>query len=235
MVVAVEQPYFLPYIGYWQLLNAVDIFVILDDVNYIKRGFINRNSILVDGKSYRFSIPVKGASQNRLIMDTRLCFEDKEKKRFLARIECAYGRAPQFSSVYSLMSDIINNDDDDLTGFIQYSLTAIAKYLGITTEIVKSSDMNKDNSLTGQERIIEICKQIKADTYINPTGGRYLYDKVSFNKENINLFFLDTRYGNIVYRQFNDTFVGMLSIIDFMMFNPVEKIQEFLKEYDLNE
>ena len=235
MIVAVEQPYFLPYIGYWQLLNAVDVFVILDDVNYIKRGFINRNNILLDGKSYRFSIPVQDASQNRLIMDTRICLYEREKQKFLARIEYAYRKAPQYLQTYPIIKDIINNEEEDLTEFIQYSLLAIAKRLGITTEIIKSSALGKDNSFTGQKRVIEICKQVKADTYINPIGGRKLYDKFFFNRENIALFFLDTRHENIVYPQFNNAFVNMLSIIDIMMFNPIEKIQKFLEEYDLNE
>ncbi len=234
MKVGIMQPYFLPYIGYWQLLSVVDIFVILDDVNYIKRGFINRNSILLDGRPYRFSIPVKDASQNRLIMNTKLCFDDREKERFLSRIGYAYGKTTQFSQVYPIIDDIVNNDEVNLTEFIQYSLIAIARYLGITTEIVKSSVLDKDNSLTGQDRIIEICRHLKADTYINPTGGRHLYDEASFNKEKMELFFLDTKHEKIVYPQFDNTFVGMLSIVDIMMFNPVETIQEFLKEYDLN-
>lgn len=234
MIAAVEQPYFLPYIGYWQLLNAVDLFVILDDVNYIRRGFINRNSILLNGAPYRFSIPVKDASQNKKIMEMRLCFDEKEKQKFLSRIEYAYKKAPYFSQVFPFISDIIHNPDEDLTGFIQYSLTSVAAYLGIDTRIIRSSAMDKDNTLTGQNRVVEICRQIGADTYINPAGGRKLYDSRTFHKENMELFFLDTRHENIIYPQFNNPFVGMLSIIDIMMFNPTEKIQHFLKEYDLN-
>lgn len=235
MIVTVEQPYLFPYIGYWQLLNAVDVFVMLDDVNYIKRGFINRNSILLDGKSYRFSVPVKEASQNKKIMDLCLCFDEKERQKFLSRIEYAYKKAPCFSQVFPLITDIIHNPDEDLTGFIQYSLTSITAYLGIDTRIIRSSAMDKDNTLTGQNRVVEICRRIGADTYINPAGGRKLYDSQTFHKENMELFFLDTRHENIVYPQFDNPFVGQLSIIDIMMFNSIEKIQDFLKEYDLNE
>lgn len=235
MIAAVEQPYFLPYIGYWQLLNAVDIFVILDDVNYIKRGYINRNSILLNGRPYRFSIPIRNASQGRKIMDTVLCFDEREKQKFLLRIELAYKKAPQFLQVYSLIRDIIYNPQEDLTDFIQYSLVKVCAYLGITTKVIRSSALDKDKSLKGQNRVMEICRCIKADTYINPPGGRELYDKLFFHKENIELFFLDTRHENIVYPQFDNPFVEKLSIIDVMMFNPIEKIQYFLKEYDLNE
>ena len=235
MIAAVEQPYFLPYIGYWQLLNAVDIFLILDDVNYIRRGYINRNSILLNGGAYRFSIPVKNASQERKIMDTALCLEEREKQRFLLRIELAYKKAPQFSQVYPLIRDIIYNPQDDLTDFIQYSLRSVAAYLGITTKVIRSSALDKDNSLKGQERVMEICKCINADTYINPPGGRKLYNKQFFHDKNVELFFLDTRHENIVYPQFGNPFVEKLSLIDVMMFNSIEKIQYFLKEYDLNE
>lgn len=235
MILAVEQPYFLPYIGYWQLLNVVDVFVILDDVNFIKRGFINRNNILINNKPYRFSIPIKEVSQNKMIKDTKLCFNERDRKSFLSQIKYAYGKAPQFKEVYSMIGDIVNNPDEDLTRFIQYSLRTVAQYIGISTQIVRSSDINKNNTLTGQDRVIEICKKLGGDMYINPTGGRHLYDKNAFNKESIDLVFLDTRHEKIIYRQFDNIFVSMLSIIDIMMFNTVEKIQKFLKEYDLNE
>ena len=234
MRVAVMQPYLFPYIGYWQLINAVDKFVILDDVNYIKRGYINRNSILINGKSYMFSIPVKSASQNRLIMDTQLNFDEKEKKRFISRIENSYKKALMFNTVMPHIEKVVGNNTEDLTNFIRYSLEEIMTYLGIKTPLLKSSDLAKDNSLIAQDRILEICKCVGADIYINPSGGRELYRADEFLKQNIQLFFLDTRFGRINYKQFDNEFVNSLSIIDVLMFNPIEKIQSFLKEYDLN-
>lgn len=234
MRVAVMQPYLFPYIGYWQLINAVDKFVILDDVNYIKRGYINRNSILINGKAYMFSIPIKSASQNRLIMDTKLSFDEKEKKRFISQIENTYKKAPMFNTVMPLISKVVENNTEDLTNFIRYSLEETMMYLGISTLLFKSSDIDKDNSLTGNKRILEICKQLDADTYINPCGGRELYHAEDFQEQGMQLYFLDTRFNKIIYRQFRNEFVNNLSIIDVLMFNSIERIQTFLKEYDLN-
>lgn len=235
MKTAIMQPYLFPYIGYWQLLNGVDKFIILDDVNFIKRGFINRNSILVNGKAYLFSVPIQSASQNRRIMDTKLSFDEKEKRRFLSRIRNAYKRAEQFETVMPYLDKIIYNTTEDMTEFIMFSLTEIMDYLGIQTEILRSSEIDKDNSLMAQERILEICRCLKTDIYINPSGGRMLYNREDFARQGVQLFFLDTRFDKIKYQQFQNEFVENLSIIDVLMFNSVDKVRKFLKEYDLNE
>lgn len=234
MKVAIMQPYLFPYIGYWQLIYAVDKFVLLDDVNFIRRGYIHRNRILINGKPYMFSVPVKSASQNRTIMDTELSFDEKEKKKFLLRIENSYKKAPMFQTVMPCLERIINNHTSNLTDFIRYSLEEIMTYLEIKTLLLKSSELDKDNSKTAQERILEICKCVGADTYINPSGGRELYQADEFSKQNIQLFFLDTRFDRIVYKQFDNQFVNSLSIIDVLMFNQIERVQRFLKEHDLN-
>lgn len=235
MKIAIMQPYLFPYIGYWQLINAVDKFVILDDVNYIVRGYINRNSILLNGKPYKFTIPVKHASQNKLIMETKLSFDKKEKDRFISTIYNAYRKAPYYEKIERLLKDIIYYDEEDLTNYIYHSLKVIAEYLGISTEILFSSKIEKDNSLKAQDRIIGICKKIGVDMYINPCGGRSLYQQETFQREGIQLFFLDTKTDEIIYSQGNESFVGNLSIIDVMMFNDDNKIKIFLKEYELNE
>lgn len=233
MKVAVMQPYLFPYIGYWQLIGAVDKFVILDDVNFIKRGYINRNSILINNKPFMFSVPIKSASQNRLIMDTKLNFGEKDKSVFLARIENAYRKALMYEMVMPYIERIINNNTDDLTDFIIYSLQEIMAYLNMQTFLLKSSQMDKDNSLSASKRIIEICKCLNADVYINPSGGRNLYHRNDFAKNNIQLYFLDTRFDKVGYKQFKNEFISNLSIIDILMFNQVSKIKEMLKEYDV--
>ena len=234
MKVAIMQPYLFPYIGYWQLINAVNKFVILDDVNYIMRGYINRNNILLNGKVHKFTVPIKQASQNKLIMETKLSFDQKEKGKFLTTIHSAYKKAPYYKEVDLILRDIICYEEDDLTNYIYHSLKKITQYLGIETEIVFSSKITKDNTLKAQERIIEICKKLGADTYVNPSGGRRLYQQERFQQEGIQLYFLDSKIHEIVYNQGMDGFVGSLSVIDIMMFNDVKKIKEFLKEYELN-
>ncbi len=235
MKIAIMQPYLFPYIGYWQLINAVDKFVILDDVNYIKRGYINRNSILLNAQQYKFTIPIYKASQNRLICETKLNFGQEEKKKFLLTIKNAYRRAPYFLQVMPVIEKIINYDEDDLTKYIQNSLLLISEYLGIDTEFMLSSKIDKDNSLKAQDRILEICKYLETDIYINPCGGRSLYSKEDFMNRGLQLYFLDTRMDRIVYKQGGNDFVERLSIIDVMMYSSVQDIQRFLEEYDLNE
>ena len=234
MKIGVMQPYFFPYIGYWQLLYAVDKFVILDDVNYITRGFINRNSILINGKANRFTIPVLHASQNKLILEMKLCFSLEEKRKFLDKLKYSYKNAPQFATVYNLIKEIIMNETDDLTDYIVFSIEQVKQYLEINTPILISSQITKDPNLKAQDRIIAICKRLKGDIYVNPSGGRQLYNSEEFERESLKLFFLDPIMENIKYKQFDNDFVNYLSIIDMLMFNEVVSIKEFLKMYKLN-
>lgn len=219
MTLAIMQPYLFPYIGYWQLINAVDKFVIYDDVNYIKKGYINRNSILVGGESQRFTLDLIGASQNKLINEI---FIGDNASKILKTIELAYKKAPYFVSVYPVIEDIINQKERNLAKFIGYSLIRISKYLAITTEFIYSSDIEKDNSLKSQEKILNICARLKATKYLNAIGGQELYDKEKFQEQNINLKFLKTEL--IEYKQFKNEFIPYLSIIDIIMFNSKEKI-----------
>ncbi len=233
--VAVMQPYLFPYIGYWQLVNAVDEFVIFDDVNFIKKGWINRNTILLNGQPHRFTIPLDKPSQNKLIMETKLKFPNEEKERFLETLEMAYKRSPYFTDSYKLIKEIIEYDNDDLTDYIANSFNKICSYLGINTRFIRSSEICTDPELKGQNKVIAKCKALKANTYINPAGGRDLYDQKKFAEEGMQLYFIDTHMENIVYPQFQDSFVSGLSIIDLLMFNSSDRIRGFGNDYELNE
>lgn len=229
------QPYIFPYIGYYQLLNAVDTFVILDDVNFIMRGWINRNNILLNGKPFLFSFPLQNASQNNLILDTKLSFSEKEKNKFLKTFQLAYKKAPYFNAFYPVLEDIIFFPDEDLTNFIHNSLTRTLQYLGIKKNILKSSQIEKDNTLKSENRIIEICEKTNTDLYINPTGGKSLYNKENFENHNIKLQFINTVFDQIKYKQLNDSFIPNLSFLDILMFNSKEKVMEFLEQYTLTD
>lgn len=233
MKTAVMQPYFLPYIGYFQLINAVDTFVILDDVNFIMRGRINRNNILLNNNAHLFSIPLEKPSQNKLINQTKIVSDEKWKKNLLKTIHMAYQKAPMFDEIDSFIEDIINFDETDLTKYILNSFTKIADFYDIKTKFLISSEIKKDNSLKAEERIIEICKKLNTKTYINLPGGRSLYHKENFEKARINLRFINPNLGNIIYRQFGEDFVPALSFLDIIMFNSKEKIKEFLQKYSL--
>ena len=225
------QPYFFPYLGYWQLMNIVDKFVIYDDVNYIKRGWINRNRILVEGKPFYIHVPVVKASQNKIINEMEVFVDSSLRKKELKTIELAYKKAPFFDSVYPLIKDIINTEQNRLSEYLIKSLHVIARYLQIETEFLISSQIRKNNNLKAQDKIIDICRVLEADEYYNAIGGLDLYSGKMFNENGIQLFFVNMN--EISYKQYNNSFVPNLSILDIMMFNSVEEIHKMLKEYTL--
>ena len=228
MKLAIMQPYLFPYIGYWQLINAVDTFVIYDDVNFIKKGYINRNSILSNGKAQLFTLELISASQNKLINDIEV---GNNRTKILAIIEQNYKKAPYFNEVFTMLKDILKNDEKNLAKFIGYSLELISKYLDIDTNFIYSSSLEKDNTLKGQEKILEISKLLNANKYINAIGGKELYDKYIFKKLNIELNFLETHI--VEYKQFKDDFIPYLAIIDILMFNSTDESKNMLNLYKL--
>jgi len=231
MKIAIMQPYFFPYLGYYQMFGAVDKFVLLDDVNFIMRGYINRNSILINGASHKFSIPLQQPSQNKLINETKLNFSSKDRENFLKTITLAYKKAPFYNDFYSILEDIILNSQDDLTKFLKYSFEKVKTYLSLNTEILISSEIKKDNTLKAQDRIIEINKQLNSTMYINAIGGVELYNREDFKKENIELKFIKMK--DVKYPQFKNDFVANLSMIDVLMFNSKEEIKDLLAQYEL--
>lgn len=231
MKLAIMQPYFMPYIGYFQLIQVADKFVFYDDVNFINRGWINRNRILVNGKDFLFSIPLKEASQNKLINEIYLSDDVKWKEKFLKTLEMAYKKAPFYQTVYEIVEKVLNLPTQNLSEWIVESFSVLNEYLAVQTQIVASSSIYQNTHLKAQERILDICVQEKATHYINAIGGVELYDKPSFENVGVQLHFLKTK--PIVYKQFKNDFVPWLSIIDIMMFNDIATIQGFLEEYEL--
>jgi hypothetical protein len=233
MKTAIMQPYIFPYVGYYQLINAVDIFVVLDDVNFIKRGWINRNNILLNNKAHLFSIPLERPSQNKLICETKLNFSIQEKEHFIKTFELAYKKAPFFNDFFPIFTEIILYDSKDLTDFLCNSFNETFKYLEIEKKIIRSSEIPKNNTLKAEHRIIEICKKLNTVEYINLSGGKSLYSQENFAKENIELRFIDTRFDNIHYKQFKNSFMPNLSFFDVIMFNQKDEIKRILDQYSL--
>jgi hypothetical protein len=231
MKLAIMQPYLFPYIGYFQLIKAVDKFIIFDDVNYIKKGWINRNKILINGKEYLFTIPLEKASQNKLIKEIELSVDNVWEGKFLNTIFAAYKKAPMFMIVFPVLEEILSIGERNLSSFISNSISRICKYLEIDTLVIKSSFKYETSNLRGQEKILRICSLEKADTYINPIGGLELYQKEAFEKQNTKLLFLKSK--TIKYQQFKEDFVPFLSIIDILMFNTKDEICGYLNEYEL--
>ena len=229
MKLGIMQPYFFPYIGYWQLLNAVDTYVIYDDVNYIKRGWINRNRILVDGAPKYFNVMIQKASQNRRINELSIINDRETADKNIRMIENAYRKAPYYREAAPLAEEIFRYGDTNLAGFLSHSIQEICAYLGIKTKLLLSSRIEKDNTKKGQGKILAICRELGAAEYYNAIGGRELYDAEAFREQGIRLCFL--KADDISYREFGGLFHSNLSILDVMMFNPVEKIREMLTQY----
>lgn len=225
------QPYFMPYIGYWQLMNLVDQYVIYDDVNFIKGGWINRNRILVNGAPKYFNVPMLGSSSNVLINEVRVDHNAAVIRKSLRSIEGAYKKAPYFDIVNPMLEEILWCGEDNIAKYIEHSFRVICKYLDIRTELIVSSDLDKDTTLKGQDKVIAICRLLGATEYYNAIGGRELYSYDAFRERGLQLKFVETK--NIVYQQFDNTFQPNLSIIDMMMFNSRDKIREYLEAYTL--
>lgn len=231
MKIAIMQPYLFPYLGYFQLIKAVDTFVFYDDVNFINRGWINRNRIIVNKHDYIFTLPLIKSSQNKLINEIEIFKPQKSKEKLIRTIDLAYKKAPQYNKVNELIEDIILFYNSNLSEYIINSITKISKYLNLDTRFVKSSELPNDKGLKGQNKIIDICKIMKAETYINPIGGVDIYSKDIFEENSLKINFIKSR--DIKYTQFTDKFLPNLSIIDILMFNNVQEIDNLSNMYDL--
>lgn len=232
MKVAIMQPYFLPYLGYFQLINAVDKFVVYDNIEFTKKGWINRNCILVNGKTSYISLPLKKGSDYLDVRERSLSENwPVERKSMLNRLKESYKKSPFFECAYPVIEKILLFNEDNLFYFIFNSIRAINEYLGISTSLIVSSEIAVNHDLKSEYKLIELCKAINATTYINPAGGIDLYKKESFKKQQIDLHFLKTN--DFTYKQFTNEFISFLSVVDVMMFNSKEKIETYLDYYEL--
>lgn len=233
MKLGIMQPYLFPYVGYFQLIYAVDKFVVYDDVSYIKQGWINRNRILLNCKDHIFTVPLKNASSYQNINDTEInmnLYADW-KKKFLKTITQSYAKAPYYSTVWALLNRVFDKEVTNISELATASITEVCAYLGINTPFEHTSAIYNNNELKAAERVIDICKTETATIYINPIGGKELYNKEVFKETGLDLFFIKSK--PVTYAQFNCEFVPWLSIIDLLMFLPEEKILEYIQSYEL--
>lgn len=229
---AIMQPYFLPYIGYWQLIKSVDEFVVYDNIQYTKKGWFNRNRILNGDSDRLFTIPLKKDS-DYLTVAERFLGDDspKEIKRLLQIIQNTYRKAPQYVEVYPIIEACFTCDKTNLFEYIYNSIKIICDYLEIDTKITISSTVDIDHSLKAEQKVMALCKATGTDVYINAIGGLELYNKTEFAAEGIDLQFIKSK--PIEYSQFGNSFVPWLSIIDVLMFNDRATVQKMLEMYDL--
>lgn len=229
MKLGIMQPYFMPYIGYFQLMKAVDKYVVYDDVNYIKGGWANRNHILINGEKEMFTVTLQKASPNKLFNEIVI---GDDFKKLMKTLQINYSRAINFDQTMVLMERIISFPNKQLAVFIANSFREILSYLSVETEILMSSEIPKDNSLRGKDKIIQICEILGADTYYNAVGGKNLYDQEEFREHGITLNFVDSLPQ--VYSQLHTReFVSGLSMIDVLMNNTKDKVNSLLESYQI--
>lgn len=230
--IAIMQPYFLPYIGYFQLINVVDEFIIYDNIQFSKRGWFHRNRILEYDKDVYITLPLKRDSDYLNVKDRNLSDSFKnDKVKLITKIKNNYQTAPFFENVMPLVESIFQHQETNLFSFTFNSLKQICSYLNIKTPFIVSSSIEIDHSLKAEQKVKAIVKAREGSVYINPIGGLELYDKENFKKEGIDLLFIKTN--DFTYRQFNNAFIPFLSIIDVMMFNEMGTVKKLLDEYSI--
>lgn len=231
MKVAIMQPYFLPYIGYFQLIAAVDLFIVYDNIKYTKKGWINRNRMLQNREAVMFSLPLKGDSDYLDVCQRELSAE-LNREKLLNKFKNAYRRAPYFENTLPLIEEVVFYENSNLFRFLHHSILKCCAHLGITTEVLISSKIAIDHTLKNQEKVLMLCEAVGARTYLNSVGGIELYSKEAFLGKSINLKYMQSKPFN--YPQLDGVFVPRLSIIDVMMFNSPEQINVALRDgYDL--
>lgn len=230
MRLAIMQPYFLPYIGYFQLIAAVDMFIVYDNIKYTKKGWINRNRMLQNGKDVMFSLPLKSGSDSLEVCERELA-GDFSRDKLLNQFKGAYRQAPCFEQTFPLVEQIVRYEDVNLFRFLHHSIVKTCGHLGLATEIRISSGIAIDHSLKSQDKVLAMCEAVGATTYINAIGGMGLYSKEAFLARGVELKFIKSK--PFEYAQFGAEFVPWLSIVDVMMFNPLPVIQGQLFQCDL--
>jgi hypothetical protein len=228
MKVGIMQPYFMPYIGYFQLMALVDKYIIYDDVNYIKRGWSARNNIIVNREKHQFNIKVEGGSQNSLYFQV-VVIDDFNKLR--KTLEMNYKKAPCYKDTMELMEKIFKYEDRRFNYFIKNSFEVIFEYLGVNTSFLLSSELSNDKQQKGEAKILDICRLVGATEYYNAIGGQTLYDGKRFSDSNIKLFFVSPFFKE--YPQMSKKFIPGLSMIDVLMMNSKEQVLSLLKMFSL--
>lgn len=231
--IAIMQPYIFPYLGYFQLMAAAERFVIYDDVQYIKGGWINRNRLLVNGQPFLFTIPLDAPSPNRNICDIALNARQPWREKLLQTIGQSYRRAPHFEPVFGLLERVfMNADAQTIADLVRVSFTELVAYLELPVELVPTSSHYGNQHLRSQERVLDICRREGATEYVNAQGGRELYDHETFEANGLKLHFLQPELKP--YQQLGKgAFVPGLSIIDVLMNNSVAETNELLRCYQL--
>lgn len=230
---AVMQPYAFPYLGYFCLIAACDHFVFYDDVNFIQKGWINRNRIALGGQAHLFTIPLANGSQNQRIGDIALHGFEAFRRKFLRQVEQAYRKAPCFDQGMRYVDGVLSGEPRLISDLAIRSVMDACALLGLETTFSRSSErFAATRGLARADRLIEITRQLGASRYVNSMGGRELYDKAYFRDRGIELCFVDPRLPASAQDPRHENITG-LSIIDVLMHNRPATILDMIRGYEL--
>jgi len=232
MTLSGNQPYFLPYLPYWQLIYASDVFLIADDFNFIENSWITRNRLLIQGTPHYFHLDVSKQSSNKPISDLSLAPQSKCKDKLLRQLFLEYRHSKNFDDAYSLLEFILSYPDNNLARFISNSILIILEYLEIKTTVHYTSEYHPDDHLKNKDKVVWFCNQCSADSLINLPGGRELYDPSYFLEHGIDIKFINSSFPR--YHQKSSTFIPGLSILDIIMNCSRTEVQDMLPAFSLS-
>jgi len=228
MNIAIMQPYFFPYIAYFQLINEVDTFVFYNDVQFRKNSWFHRNRISPYSSEEEFiyiGLKLKKHNSKSNINEITLDNGIVWKKKFLKKLKFSYKFNSQLNSIYNYLEDILRNDVLTLSEFNIKTLKYVSNLLNIKDKVFINSNELGNSIYSGVERIVHTCKLLEADKYLNLIGGRDLYDKDYFSNNGIELKFLETKESPL--------FNSYYSILDLLLKNKKETAVNHLKEFSL--
>lgn len=234
MKMSIMQPYFFPYIGYIGLIKNTDIFILLDEVQYIYHGWISRNRVLKPNGGWQYIVvPLASHSRNTVIKNVEISTTVDWNKKIIAQLQ-HYKKAPFYQDVIALCRDVFNAEFKTIADLNMAGLKAVLEYLNIEKQIYLFSEMNltieKPNA--PDEWALSICRAFGGVTeYWNPIGGKFLFNRKKYEQNGVALRFYEPEI--IPYRQKGSNFEPSLSILDVMMFNSPETIIEMMGSFTL--
>jgi len=235
MTVGIMQPYFMPYLGYFALINYVDEFILFDTPQFIRHGWIERNKVLKpDGDTMYIKVPLNKHARKTPINEVSINNNLNWQSKIIAQLGHYKKKAPFYNQLMALLESLFNKEYTSIVSLNYDALHIVMQYLEIETPIKVWSEMNIKigQVVAPDEWALQIAKAIDAKTYVNPPGGKAFFDKSKYDQSNINLKFLE--YLPQKYNQFGNTFVSHLSIIDLLMFCSVGEIKNMLKTINLS-
>lgn len=226
------QPYFFPYIGYYQMAAAVDRFLFYDDVNFIKGGYIARNKLLINGTDWLFSVPLAGASSNQLIQDVRLDMDKwpSWKEKFLRTVDQNYRKAANYLAGRSLLAEVMELTNDRVAGLAERSVQLVLERLGRSVRFERTSEMALRHDLKFEERLLYICQREHITHYIQSEGGTSLYKGATWRAQGLSLQFI--RPTGMKYPR-HGAWVPGLSMLDALLHVPFKDLDPLLDQYEL--